>query len=58
MSYLPRNFVTTVAGLVFALFERFIDEPRIPCFLRYRPMPDGRLQELGTDAANTLYSGR
>ena len=54
MSYLPRDFVSTGERLVFAVVDRFSDEPRIPCFLRYRPLPDGRLQKLGTDAANTL----
>jgi len=54
MSYLPRDFVVTAEGLVFAVVDRFGDEARIPCFLRYRPLPDGRLQKLATDAANTL----
>ena len=54
MTWLPRDFVITAEGLVFAVVDRFDDEPRIPCFLRYRPMADGRPRKLGTDAANAL----
>ncbi len=54
MSWLPRDFVTTAEGLVFAVVDYSDDEPRIPCFLRYRTTPDGSLQKLATDAANAL----
>lgn len=54
MTYLPRDFVITAERLIFAVVDRFVDEPRIPCFLRYRQMPDGRTQKLSTDAANAL----
>jgi predicted nucleotidyltransferase len=56
MSWLPRDFVTTAEGLVFAVVDYCDDEPRIPCFLRYRSTSDGSLQKLATSAANALLS--
>jgi predicted nucleotidyltransferase len=55
---LPRDFVTTSEGLVFAVVDRSVDGEPIPCFLRYRRRPDGRLEKLGTAAANALLRNR
>lgn len=54
MRYLPRDFVATSEGLLFAVVDRSADRETIPCFLRYSRSADGRFCKLGTGAANDL----
>ncbi|MGB5833726.1 MAG: hypothetical protein WBG92_17275 [Thiohalocapsa sp.] len=54
MIYLPKDFVMTMEGLVFAVVDRCDGVERIPCFLRYRPSPSGDLTKVTTEAAHTL----
>ncbi len=49
--YLPRDFVETAEGLVFAVVDPYLDAGRVPCFLRYRRL-DGGWVKLDTAAAN------
>lgn len=54
MTYLPRDFVTTAEGLVFAVVDRSDDGETIPCFLRYHRSENGTIRKLDTTAANEL----
>lgn len=48
--YLPRDFIETPDGLLFAVVDQRLDDGRVPCFLRYR-RAGGRLIKLDTAAA-------
>jgi len=52
--YLPRDFVETPEGLLFAVVDRSTAGETIPCFLRYCRSTDGGFRKLGTGAANDL----
>lgn len=54
MRYLPRDFVETPEGLLFAVVDRSTDKETIPCFLRYCRSTDGSCRKLGTGPANDL----
>lgn len=54
VTYLPRDFIVTNEGLVFAVVDRGRAGERIPCFLRYRTSPEGSVRKLDTRAANDL----
>ncbi len=51
MSFLPRDFIETREGLIFAVVDGFIEEGKVLCFLRYDP--SGKLT---TQAANSLLT--
>ena len=51
--YLPKDFIQTREGLIFAVVSYFPHEGKVGCFLRY--VPDGlRWQKVDTDQANRL----
>jgi len=52
--YLPRDFVETSDGLLFAVVDRSADQETIPCFLRYCRSGARGFRKLGTQAANDL----
>lgn len=59
MTVLPRDFVETSEGLVFAVVEAGLESGRVLCFLRYqRNSGTGALMKLDTDAANALLLER
>jgi predicted nucleotidyltransferase len=49
MSFLPRDFIETSEGLLFAVVDGFIEDGKVLGFLRY-----GQGGKLATDAANAL----
>jgi predicted nucleotidyltransferase len=51
MTYLPRDFIETREGLVFAVMDSRPEDGRVLGFLRYIPGSDGP-RKLGTDEAN------
>ena len=55
--YLPRDFVGTPEGLLFAVVEQSSDGDPIPCFLRYR-VANGQTEKLDTRGANELLGQR
>jgi hypothetical protein len=57
LTYLPRDFVETGDGLLFAVVDQSDDEEHVPCFLRYASS-NGRTRKLGTDEANELLGRR
>jgi predicted nucleotidyltransferase len=57
MTYLPRDFIETAEGLVFAVVDACPEAGRVLCFLRYAPV-EGRLRKLGTDAANACLEAQ
>jgi predicted nucleotidyltransferase len=57
MTYLPRDFIETAEGFIFAVVDSRLEEGRILCFLRYASM-SGRLRKLGTAAANARLAAQ
>jgi predicted nucleotidyltransferase len=53
--YLPRDFIETLEGLVFAVVDAQIEDGRVLCFLRYVPA-GGKLRKVGTDDANAYLA--
>lgn len=53
MSPLPRDFIATREGLVFAVVDAIAEEGRLLCVLRYVP-EGGTLRKLSTAAANAF----
>jgi hypothetical protein len=52
---LPRDFVETAEGLIFAVVEAGLEDGKALCFLRYRrTQPSGMLRKCDTDTANSL----
>lgn len=52
MSHLPKDFVETHEGLIFAVVEGGLEDGRILCFLRYIPTGSAH-QKIATDEANS-----
>jgi predicted nucleotidyltransferase len=52
---LPKDFVETAEGLVFAVVDAKQEDGRVLCFLRYR-LQQGQWQKLSTDLANQLLT--
>lgn len=52
LDVLPKDYLETPEGLVFAVLSATPDEGRIPVYLRYRRQPDGGLLKLSTQAAS------
>lgn len=54
MKVLPRDFIETGEGLVFAVVDPVLENGKVLCFLRYVPdvLRTGRLRKLDTEAAN------
>ncbi len=53
--YLPKDFVETAEGLVFAVVDAAPEEGRLLCFLRYQ-LQRGCWRKLSTDSANRLLA--
>lgn len=53
MNFLPRDFVETREGLIFAVVDHTLENDRVLCFLRYAPGPQGPAK-LATRDANAL----
>ncbi|CAL1239083.1 hypothetical protein [Candidatus Methylocalor cossyra] len=58
MNPLPRDFVETPEGWLFAVVDRQPEDGRILTWLRYVPAPEGRLTKLGTEAAESFLAQR
>lgn len=54
MKPLPRDFIETAEGLVFAVVGLAGEDERIPAFLRYVPDPRKGHRKVGTDEANAF----
>jgi len=52
---LPKDFIETPEGLVFAVVDKKPEDGRVLCFLRYHSQPNG-WQKLSTDSANRLLT--
>jgi len=53
MRFLPRDFVETGAGLIFAVVDGTLEDDRVLSFLRYAPGPEGP-RKMATESANAL----
>ena len=56
-AYLPKDFIETAEGLIFAVVAAGEEERRVLAFLRYRRTPDG-FTKLSTQQANALLDTR
>ncbi|HLF96715.1 MAG TPA: hypothetical protein VI457_06195, partial [Methylococcaceae bacterium] len=57
MDFLPRDFLETAEGLIFAVVEAGVEDGRALCFLRYR-RDEGRWRKVGTEEANAWLAAR
>lgn len=53
--YLPKDFIETAEGLLFAVVSYQAHEGKVGCFLRY-VREDGKWQKVSTEQANTLLA--
>jgi predicted nucleotidyltransferase len=51
--FLPRDFIETDAGLIFAVVDGTLENDRVLSFLRYAPGPEGP-RKMATESANAL----
>lgn len=57
MNYLPRDFIETFEGLIFAVVDGAPEDDRVLAFLRYAPEDSGH-RKVSTEQANALLSER
>jgi predicted nucleotidyltransferase len=57
MACLPRDFIETPEGFIFAVVDERPEDGRVLCFLRYARQ-DGKLRKLGTEEANATLAAR
>ena len=57
MNFLPRDFIETEEGLVFAVVARGVEDGKALAFLRYAPQAGGH-RKISTDDANRLLRER
>lgn len=55
MIHLPRDFIETPEGLIFAVVDACTEDGRVLCFLRYVPV-GGKPRKVGTDEANAYLA--
>jgi predicted nucleotidyltransferase len=55
VAYLPKDFIQTPEGLIFAVIAEGLEENKVLCFLRYQQTPNG-WQKLNTQAATNLLA--
>jgi len=55
VSYLPKDFIQTTEGLVFAVVDQGLEQGKVLCFLRY-VRQGSSWRKLGTQKANQLLS--
>ncbi|MES9991303.1 MAG: hypothetical protein ABW098_05080 [Candidatus Thiodiazotropha sp.] len=56
-SYLPKDFIETAEGLIFAVVTAELEDQRVLSFLRYRRTPEG-YRKLSTRDADSLLKSR
>lgn len=56
MSFLPKSFIETAEGLLFAVVTEGLESGKVRCFLRYVRHKNGQWQKVQTDEANDLLA--
>ncbi len=56
MNYLPKSFIETADGLLFAIVAEGLEAEKVRCFLRYVRHENGQWRKVQTDEANDLLS--
>jgi predicted nucleotidyltransferase len=56
MNYLPKSFIETADGLLFAIVAEGLETGKVRCFLRYVRHENGQWRKVQTDEANDLLS--
>ena len=54
--FLPKDFIQTAQGLLFAVVASGIEENKVRCFLRYVRHQDGQWRKIATNDANALLT--
>lgn len=54
--FLPKDFIETAEGLVFAVVAHGLENEKARCFLRYVRVENGRYRKVHTDEANELLA--
>ena len=52
--FLPKDFIETAEGLIFAVVAQGLENEKVRCFLRYVPNENGQWRKVQTDEANEL----
>ncbi|MCK5478877.1 MAG: hypothetical protein KAI44_08175 [Methylococcales bacterium] len=55
--YLPKDFIETAEGLIFAVVESNLEQGKVLCFLRYIYL-NGHWQKVNTDQANEFLTNK
>ncbi len=58
MIFLPKAFIETVEGLLFAIVAEGLENGKVRCFLRYVQNENGTWRKVQTDEANELLATR
>ncbi|MGB4499156.1 MAG: hypothetical protein WBI40_10715 [Methylococcaceae bacterium] len=56
MIFLPKDFIETVEGLIFAVVVEGLENGKVRCFLRYAHNENGQWRKVQTDEANALLA--
>lgn len=56
MSFLPKSFIETAEGLLFAVVTEGLESGKVRCFLRYVRHKNGQWRKVQTDEANDLLA--
>ncbi|MSR16337.1 MAG: hypothetical protein EXR89_00825 [Methylococcaceae bacterium] len=56
MSFLPKSFIETAEGLLFAVVTEGLESGKVRCFLRYVRHKNGQWHKVQTDEANDLLA--
>ncbi|MEY3280613.1 MAG: hypothetical protein RL674_598 [Pseudomonadota bacterium] len=54
--FLPKDFIQTAQGLLFAVVVAGVEENKVRCFLRYVYHDNGQWRKIATDQANALLT--
>lgn len=54
--FLPKDFIQTAQGLLFAVVVAGVEENKVRCFLRYVCHENGQWRKIATDQANALLT--
>ncbi|MEI8236451.1 MAG: hypothetical protein WCG11_04695 [Methylococcaceae bacterium] len=54
--FLPKDFIQTAQGLLFAVVVAGVEENKVRCFLRYVRHENGQWRKIATDQANALLT--
>ncbi len=56
MIFLPKSFIETTEGLLFAIVAEGLEKGKVRCFLRYVRNENGQWRKIQTDEANNLLT--